>query len=88
MFCESTADSPLATIETFNRQFHLGEKERQVVKWGWKKEPGTTVFNVVNAYSRPTQFGRSTAEGSYRPQKVRKAIFSIFFFSGREKIPQ
>jgi hypothetical protein len=31
---ESKVDNPLATIENFNRQFPLGEKEREAVEWG------------------------------------------------------
>jgi len=46
---ESRVDNPLATIENFNRQYQLGEKERQAVEWGWKQEMGKTMFHVVNA---------------------------------------
>ncbi len=31
---ESKLDNPLSTIESFNRQFQLGEKEREAVEWG------------------------------------------------------
>ena len=37
---ESKVDNPLATIESFNRQFQIGEKEREAVKWGWEQEMG------------------------------------------------
>ena len=32
---ESRVDDPLATIEAFNRQFQLTEKEQEAVDWGW-----------------------------------------------------
>jgi hypothetical protein len=28
------------TIESFNRQLQIGEKEREAVKWGWEQEIG------------------------------------------------
>jgi hypothetical protein len=38
---ESKVDNPLATIESFNKQFQLGEKEREAVEWGRNPEPET-----------------------------------------------
>jgi len=66
----STVDNPLATIESFSRQFQVGEKEREAVEWGWNQEPGKTMFHVVNAYTRAAQFEGLSAEASYRLQKV------------------
>ena len=63
-------ENSLATIESFNRQFQLGEKERESVEWGYSKELGETMFNIVNAYSRAAQFEGLTAKASYRLQKV------------------
>ena len=31
----SKVDNPLGTIESFNKQFQLGEKEREAVEWEW-----------------------------------------------------
>jgi len=67
---ESKVVGPLATIESFNRQFQVGEKEREAVEWGWNQEPGNTMFHVVNAYTRAAQFEGLPAEASYRLQKV------------------
>ena len=63
-------DNPSATIESFNRQFPIGEKEREAVKWGWEQEPGNTISHVVNAYTRAAEFEGLSAEASYRLQKV------------------
>ena len=41
---ESKMDNPLATIESFNRQFQSGEKEREAVEWKWNQEPGKTQY--------------------------------------------
>ena len=74
---ESKVDKPVATIESFNKQFQLGEKEREAVKWGWEQEMGKTMFNVVNAYTRAAQFDALPAEASYRLQKVGGAILGM-----------
>jgi len=70
-------DNPLATIEGFNRQFQIGEKEREAVKWGWEQEMGNTMFHVVNAYTRAAQFEGLSAEASYRLKKERGAILGM-----------
>ena len=49
---QTPVDNPIMTIESFNRQFQIGEKEREAVKWGWEQEMGDTMFHVVNAYTR------------------------------------
>ena len=67
---ESKVDNPQGTIESFNKQFQLGEKERDAVEWGWNQEVGNTMFHVVNAYTRAAQFEGLSAEASYRLQKV------------------
>jgi hypothetical protein len=67
---QTPVENPLMTIESFNRQFHIGEKEREAVKLGWEHEMGKTMFHVVNAYTRAAQFEGLSAEASYRLQKV------------------
>ena len=67
---QTPVENPLMTIESFNRQFQIGEKEREAVKWGWEQEMGETMLNVVNAYTRAAEFGGLSAEASYRLQKV------------------
>jgi len=74
---ESKVDNPLGTIESFNKQFQLGEKERDAVEWAWNQEAGNTMFNVVNAYTRAAQFDALPAEASYRLQKVGGAILGM-----------
>jgi len=67
---QTPVENPLMTIESFNKQFQIGEKERQAVEWGWNQEAGKTMFHVVNAYTRAAQFEGMSAEASYRLQKV------------------
>jgi hypothetical protein len=37
---KNPVDEPLATIESFNRQFQLKEPEREAVAWAWPQEAG------------------------------------------------
>jgi hypothetical protein len=74
---QTPVKNPLMTIESFNRQFQLGKKEREAVKWGLGQEMGNTMFHVVNAYTRAAQFERLSAEASYRLQKVGGAILGM-----------
>jgi len=67
---QTPVENPLMTIESFNRQFQIAEKERELVKLGWEQEMGKTVFHVVNAYTRAAQFEGMSAEASFRLQKV------------------
>ncbi len=67
---ESKGDSPLATIESFDWQFQIGEKWKEAVEWGFNQEPGNTMFHMVNAYTRAAQFEGLSAEASNRLQKV------------------
>jgi hypothetical protein len=60
----------LATIERFNRQFALGEREKEAVAWAWPLESGETMFNVVNTYTRAAAMEGLPAESSFRLQRV------------------
>ena len=45
---QTPVENPLTTIESFDRQFQIGEKEREAVKLGWQQEIGKPMFHVVN----------------------------------------
>ena len=53
---QTPVENPLMTIESFSRQFQIGERERELVKFVWEQESGKTMFQVVNAYTRAAQF--------------------------------
>jgi hypothetical protein len=67
---ESPVADPLTTIERFNRQFALGEREKEAVSWAWPQEAGETMFNVVNTYTRAAAMEELPAESSFRLQRV------------------
>lgn len=67
---ESPVEDPLATIDSFNRQFQLGEKEREAVVWAWPHEAGESMFSVVNTYTRASQYEGLSAESSWKLQRA------------------
>jgi hypothetical protein len=74
---ESVVDDPEATIRTFNSQFQLSEPEREAVTWGYNQEPGNRMFDVINSYTKASQFPQLNTESSYRLQKVGGNILSM-----------
>jgi hypothetical protein len=74
---ESPVADPLATIERFNKQFALGEREKEAVAWAWPQEAGETMFNVVNTYTRAAAMERLPAESSFRLQRVGGEILGM-----------
>jgi hypothetical protein len=67
---ESPVADPIATIERFNRQFTLGEREKEAVAWAWPQESGEAMFHVVNTYTRAAAMEGLSAESSFKLQRV------------------
>jgi hypothetical protein len=74
---ESMVDNPTVTMENFNRQFQLNKAEKEAVEWGWSREKGYTMFSLVNAYTRASQFEGLSAESSYRLQRTGGMILEM-----------
>ena len=70
-------DNPLSTIGSFNSQFQITKNEAVVIEKSWEYEPGFTMFNVINAYTRGAQDKSLTAEQSYKLEKVAGLILSL-----------
>jgi hypothetical protein len=58
------------TLDRFNKKFQLKEPEREAVAWAWPQEAGSTMFNVVNTYTKASQMEGLPAESSYRLQRI------------------
>lgn len=67
---ESSVADPLMTIGNFNRQFALGEREKEAVAWSWPQEAGESMFAIVNTYTRAAAMEGLPAESSFRLQRV------------------
>ena len=67
---DTKVEEPKATIQSFNRQFQLSKLEQNAVEYGWEKEAGFTMFNIIQAYTRGAESPMLPAESSYRLQKI------------------
>ena len=74
---ESKVDNPESTMILFNRQFALGEQEKQAVEWGWIFEAGETMYNVVNAYTKASQYDGLPADSAHKLQRVGGQILGM-----------
>ena len=75
---QSRVENPENTMKSFNRQFMLNEKEVEAVEWGYGFEPGNTMYNVINAYTKAAQYPSITsAEERYKLEKTGGSILSM-----------
>ena len=74
---ESRVDNPETTMMAFNRQFALGEQEKQAVEWGWIFEAGGSMYNIVNAYTKASQYEGLPAESAHKLQRVGGQILGM-----------
>jgi hypothetical protein len=74
---QTRLDNPLVTIGSFNRQFALTKKEAEAVQHAWEAEPGTTMFNVIGAYTRAAHEADLTAEEAYKLERIGGVILSL-----------
>ena len=74
---QTRLDNPLSTIGSFNRQFTLTKKEAEAVQLAWEAEPGTTMFNVIGAYTRAAHEADLTAEEAYKLERIGGMILSM-----------
>jgi hypothetical protein len=74
---ESPVSDPFSTLMQFNRQFQLNKPEREAVDWAWLLEQGTSMFNIIQTYTRASQFDRLKAEESFRLQRTGGSIMCM-----------
>jgi len=74
---ESPVNNPESTIDSFNRQFQLSSAEKEAVTWALPFEYGKTMFNIVNTYTKASQYEKLSAESSYKLQKTGGAILAM-----------
>jgi hypothetical protein len=74
---EKAVDDPEATLESFNRQFKLTKSEGEAVEAAWRTEPGSTLWSIINAYTRAGQNGELAAEERDRLERVGGEILAL-----------
>ena len=74
---QSEVEDPLATIDSFNKQFQISEAGKDATTWAWPQEAGDTLFHVINTYTRAAQYQELMAEESYRLQQTGGEILNM-----------
>ena len=67
---DSAVSDPDATFRALNRQFQLSQREQEAVSWGFAREPGKTMWQIIQAFSAGGKHSSLTAEESHRLQVV------------------
>jgi hypothetical protein len=48
----------------------MNQPQKEAVEWAFPLEAGDTMFNIVNIFTRASQFKGLSAENSYQLQRV------------------
>ena len=70
------ADNPEERIIELNDQYLLGENQRDAVDWAWPQESGSSMFNIIQTYTRAVPFDSLSAQERFRLQEVGGEILS------------
>ncbi len=73
----SRVEDTEATFDSFNRQFQLSPEEKTALGWAWPYEAGTSMFNIINAYTRASQYDGLPASSSHKLEKTGGAILAM-----------
>lgn len=65
------------TFNKINKRFLLNEKETEATQWGYEQEPGETMYNVINAYTKGAQYEPLTPESIFKLQSVGGAVTGL-----------
>jgi hypothetical protein len=74
---QTPVDNPLNTIETFAKQFQLSQDETEIVRQAYFLEQGSTMFFVINAFTRAAQASELSALNAYKLERVGGQILSL-----------
>ena len=74
---ESHVADPLSTMTSFNRQFQLSKEEQEAVTWAWPFEAGETMFQIVNTYTKASQYENLPSASVNKLQKTGGNILNM-----------
>jgi len=63
-------EEPEEMLLTLNDQYLLGENQRQAVDWAWPQEKGNSLFNIMQTYTKASQFETLSTQDRFRLQEV------------------
>lgn len=74
---DSPVDNSEETFRRFNSLFQISTEERKAVEWGWTHEAGTSMFNIINTYTKAAQYEKLPASSSHKLEKTGGAILAM-----------
>ena len=74
---ESPVEDPRQTIRSFSKRFGIDDDERLALDWAWPQEAGTTMFHVIQTFTRAAQMPSLSAEASYHLQRIGGDILAL-----------
>ena len=74
---ESSVENPESTITNFNRQFQLNQNEKDAVNWATPFEYGSTMFHIINIFTKASQYKGLPVESGYKLQRVGGMILGM-----------
>ena len=83
---DSVVNNPAGTFKSFNHRYQVSIEEAKLVEEAFNKEPGNTMYNVIQAYTRAanaTCLLTSDLESSFKLQKIAGNILQLV--SGKDK---
>lgn len=74
---QTPVDNPLNTIETFAKQFQLSQDQTEIVRQAYYLEHGTTMFHIINAFTRAAKEPYLTTVEAYKLERVGGQILGL-----------
>ena len=74
---DSVVDNPESSMVNFNKRFQLNKIEQEAVNWGWCHDVGQTMFHVIQAYTKGSQYQYLNAESSFKLQRTGGNILAM-----------
>jgi hypothetical protein len=74
---QTPVNNPIASIETFARQFNLAQEETEIVKQAYYQEEGGTMFCIINAFTRGAQTPSLPISVAHQMENIGGAILAM-----------
>ena len=75
---DSHVDDPESTFREFYRRWQVSKEEKKAVEWGYLQEPGFTMFSVIQAFTRGSQFNLDfPVESAHKLQVIGGRILNM-----------
>jgi hypothetical protein len=74
---QTQVENPINTIETFARQFSLTQIETEIVRQAFYLEQGSTMFHIINSFTRAAQKPGLSASDAYRLETIGGRILAM-----------